>query len=77
MCAFCGGTLKESKTEYIEKQDNYIVVITNIPCEECQQCGETYFSGDVVEKIEAILAEIQRISSELTVTVIDYTTKVA
>ena len=77
MCTLCGGTLEKSTTEFIEKQDNYIVVIKNIPCEKCTQCGEAYFSSDVAQKIEYILSKIQRISSELTVTVIDYSNKVA
>lgn len=77
MCVLCGGNLEKSTTEFIEKQDNYIVVIENIPCEKCAQCGETYFSDIVAQNIENILSQIQRISSELTVTVIDYKNKVA
>lgn len=77
MCIFCGGTLEKDTTEFIEKQDNYIVVITNIPCDKCTQCGEVYFSDEVAQKIERILLHIQRISSELTVTVIDYENKIA
>lgn len=36
-----------------------------------------YFSNDVAEKIESILNSIQKVSSEITVTVIDYTTQAA
>ena len=72
ICTFCGGNVKQDKTEYIEKQGNYIVVIKNVPCEKCEQCGEVYFSNDVALMIEKILDTIEYISSELTVTVIDY-----
>lgn len=72
-CAFCGGNTKQDTTEYIEKQGNYIVVIKNVPCSKCEQCGEVYFSNEVVLMLEKILDTIQYISSELTVTVIDYT----
>ena len=74
MCTFCGGNVKPDTTEYIEKQGNDIVVIKNVPCEKCEQCGEVHFSNDVVQAIERILDTIQYISSELTVTVIDYAT---
>ncbi len=77
MCVFCAGGLELSTTEYIEKQGNFIVVIENIPCEQCIQCGETYFSDEVVKQIEKILDSIKIIASEITVTVIDYTNKVA
>ena len=71
-CYFCKGNLEESTTEYIQKIDNFIVAIENIPCEKCSQCGEAYFSDEVAEKIEKILDSIQQISSSLTITVIDY-----
>lgn len=71
-CHFCKGSLEKSTTEYMEKMDNFIVVIENIPCEKCAQCGEAYFTDEVAEKIEQILDSIQKISSSLTVTVIDY-----
>jgi YgiT-type zinc finger domain-containing protein len=77
MCVFCGGTLEQTVTDYVEKIDNYIIVIKNVPCEKCAQCGEEYFSGDVAKRIERILNGIQKISSEITVTVIDYANKVA
>ncbi len=71
-CTFCGGIVKNDTTEYIEKQGNYIVVIKNVPCEKCEQCGEVYFSNEVALMLEKILDTIQYISSEITVTVIDY-----
>lgn len=72
MCIYCGGSLEKATTDFVEKIDNYIIVIKNVPCEKCTQCGEEYFSDPVARKIEAILDGIQRISSEITVTVIDY-----
>ncbi len=77
MCIFCGGKLENTVTDYIEKQDNLVVIIENVPCEKCSQCGEEYFSTDAVRKIENILNRIQKISSSLTVTVIDYKDKIA
>ena len=49
-CHFCKGNLEESTTEFIEKIDNFIVVIENIPCEKCSQCGEAYFLMKLQEK---------------------------
>ncbi len=72
ICHFCKGELETSTTEYIEKQGNVVVIIENIPCEKCRQCGETYFSTAVAEKINDILDSAKNISSMLTVTVVDY-----
>lgn len=64
MCVYCGGSLQESTMDYVEKIDNYVIVIKNVPCEKCS-------------KIESILDSIQKISSEITVTVIDFSTLAA
>ena len=71
-CAFCGGNETTATTEYVEKQGNLIIVIKNVPCMKCEQCGEEFFSTEVIKAIERILDMIQNIASELTVTVIDY-----
>ena len=48
-CFFCRGNAEQTTTEYIEKIDNFVVVIKNVPCEKCTQCGEEYFSNETVE----------------------------
>ena len=77
MCVFCGGKLKQSTTDYIEKMDNHVFFVKDVPCEECEQCGETYFNNSTVKVIERILNRIQHISSEISLTVIDYKKNVA
>lgn len=32
MCVYCGGSLKEATMDYVEKIDNYVIVIKNVPC---------------------------------------------
>lgn len=71
-CFFCRGNAEQTTTEYIEKIDNFVVVIKNVPCEKCTQCGEEYFSNETVETLEKILDSVKTFSSTLTVTVIDY-----
>ena len=77
MCTFCKGKLIPATTEYIEKIENYVIVIKNVPCEKCEQCGEEYFSTEVARQIEKILNSIQTISYEITVSVINYESSTA
>ena len=77
MCIFCKGKVKQDKTDYIESNENHVILIRGVPCEKCMQCGETYFDNDIVQAIERTLNQIQRISSEITLTVIDYAKNVA
>ena len=72
MCGFCKGNLKQSTTEYMEKLDNHVVLITDVPCDKCEQCGEVFFSTNAIKTIEHIMEGIQRISSVISLTVIDF-----
>lgn len=72
-CFYCKGSMTESTTTHVvDLKECIIIIIRNVPCLKCEQCGETYFENDVALAIEKILDTIQYISSELTVTVIDY-----
>lgn len=78
MCIFCGGNLKQGKTDYIEKNDNNIILIKDVPCDECGRCGEPFFDNKIVKEIERILNHIQcNISNEISLTVIDYGKNIA
>ncbi|GAN34225.1 MAG: YgiT-type zinc finger protein [Candidatus Brocadia sinica] len=32
--------------------------MNNVPCEECEYCGEQYFKAEVLKKIEKIFKDI-------------------
>ena len=45
-----------------------IIIIRNVPCEECSQCGEKFFSDEVMRKLEAIVKKVQSVATEVFVT---------
>lgn len=75
MCFFCKGDLKEGLTTYPVTIENNVIVIKNVPCEECVQCGEKYFSDDTMQKLESIIDCVKNAISE--VTIVDYRNQVA
>ncbi len=76
MCFFCKGeTTKSSTTTYMVDLKDCIVIIKNVPCEECTQCGEKYISDEVMENLEAIVDRAKAIAGEVFVT--DYKKRVA
>ena len=75
MCFFCKGDLKQSNTIYTVSINDCIIIIKNVPCMECQQCGEKYFDDDVMIKLENIIERVKNVVSE--VTVVDYNKQVA
>jgi len=53
-CSFCGNkSFKSASVQYVYRQDNQFLVVNNVPCEQCDHCGEQYFEAGVLKKIEA------------------------
>lgn len=66
-CFLCKGDLVESTTTYMEDLGNCIVIIKNVPCSKCAQCGEVSFNGTVIRRIEQIVAQLQNSLTEIAV----------
>ena len=63
-CFYCKGTIENATTTYMTDYENCYIIIKNVPCEKCSQCGEEYLSGTTLEKIERI---VDRVKSALDV----------
>lgn len=71
MCMFCKcDTVKESVTTHVVNYRNCIIVIKNVPCEECEQCGEKFYTDEVTERVEELVSAAKRLMQEISV--IDY-----
>ena len=58
-CNFCGNkNFKDVKVQYVYTHDNNFLIVNDVPCEQCEYCGEQYFEGIVLRRIED---EFQRI----------------
>ena len=67
ICQLCRGEMKPSTTIHTVQLKNCVVVIKNVPCLKCEQCGEVVLSADTVEKIEHILQTVEKAVAEITV----------
>ncbi len=69
-CFFCKGEMENGFTTHVEELNSCIVIIRNVPCSKCTQCGEVVYSGTVAKRIEEI---IDRLSNSLTeIAVVNY-----
>lgn len=58
-CSFCGHTRCTSKTtQYIYRHNGEFLVVNNVPCQECDFCGEQYFDAAVLKRIEQDFQDI-------------------
>ena len=77
VCNFCGNkNFREKHVQYIYKHDNQFLVVDNVPCEECEYCGEQYLKAEVLKKIEenfgAIYFSGKKAKKEVTVPVEEF-----
>ena len=71
MCMFCKcDTVKPSFTTHVVDYKGCIIIIKNVPCEECEQCGEKYYSDEVAKKVEKIVNAAKKLMQEISV--LDY-----
>jgi threonine dehydrogenase-like Zn-dependent dehydrogenase len=46
------------------------IIIKNVPCSKCTQCGEEYLNGVTLQNIEKILEKLKGLLTEIAV--VDY-----
>ena len=66
-CFYCKGVLKDSFTTHVVKLKNCIIIIKNVPCTECVQCGEAFFDNDVALQLEKIVKEMKTAITEVAI----------
>ena len=70
-CLICkSGTMIDSVETYFAKLNGGYVIIENVPCKKCEQCGEILFSVFTIEKIENLLEVYEKIQSKIFI--VDY-----
>jgi YgiT-type zinc finger domain-containing protein len=71
MCALCFSDDKiKTTTTFTVEYQGCIIVVKNVPCLECQMCGEVTFTDEVSAKLEMLVESAKKLVQE--VSVIDY-----
>jgi YgiT-type zinc finger domain-containing protein len=77
LCHFCGNKNFNNKSvQYFYKHNGKFFMVNNVPCEECENCGEQYFKAEVLKKIEkefnAIYSSGKKARSEIKIPVEEF-----
>lgn len=75
-CGICKGDMEEKLVTHTEDLGKSVVVIRNVPALVCDECGNVWYSGDVVRQIEAIVDAIAA-TPYTEVAVVNYDSEVA
>lgn len=55
VCDLCGGNTTQSTTSMQLWHDKQLIIVSDVPSETCQQCGQSYVSKEITGHIEAFL----------------------
>ena len=55
VCDLCGGSTIQSTTSMQLWHDKQLIIVSDVPSETCQQCGQSHVSKEVSKHIEAFL----------------------
>lgn len=70
ICANCGANAEKGYTTNVTDLNGCLVIVRNVPCYKCTECSEITYTGDVLKKLEEIIAHAKMLMQEISV--IDY-----
>ncbi|MDZ7359835.1 MAG: type II toxin-antitoxin system MqsA family antitoxin [candidate division KSB1 bacterium] len=53
-CDYCGGSVREKRVTVDLRVKGKLYVFDNVPVGICQKCGERYYRGPVLERLEEL-----------------------
>lgn len=60
-CLSCkNDTMINSKTTYFAHINECYIIVENVPCKKCSQCGEEFFSSSTMERLDQIISEVTK-----------------
>ena len=66
-CFLCKGDMEDGYNNYMVDLDGHFIIIKNVPCHVCKQCGEVSYSGKTVAKIEEIIEKLKETLTEVAI----------
>ena len=74
-CFRCKGRTEQKLKTHVVTLDKCVIIIKNVPAFVCKQCGEAYFTDDVMQNLENIIDRLENLIKE--VAIVDYTDNAA
>ena len=66
-CLKCAAEAVKSTTTDVTDLRDCLIIIRNVPCYKCTECNEILYTGDVIRKLDAIIAKAKQTLNEISV----------
>ena len=66
-CFYCKGGMIAGTTTHVVDLSHCIVIVKNVPCVTCEQCGNVFYDDAVASRLEEIVASFQTRHTEIAV----------
>ena len=66
-CYLCKGELKPSTTSHFVDLKKCMIIVKNVPCWECEKCGEIVLDDEVVQRLDTIIQKVSSLVTEIAV----------
>jgi YgiT-type zinc finger domain-containing protein len=53
-CYFCKGKIVKKRIRHVHHWGEEILIFENVPADVCTQCGEVFFSPEVMEMMDEV-----------------------
>ena len=70
MCMECGAKTEKGFTTDVTDLGNCLIIVRNVPCFKCTECNEIIYTGDVIKRLEEIIAAAKKLMQEISI--VDY-----
>ena len=70
-CFRCNGNIEPMEKTHTVTLDECVIIIKHVPALVCNQCGETYFTDNVMQKLDVIFDKLENLIKE--VAIVEYT----
>ena len=74
-CFRCKGSATPNLKTHAITLDKCVIIVKNVPSFVCKQCGEVYFSDNVMQNLETIIDRLENLIKE--VAIVEYSDSAA
>ncbi len=66
-CFLCKGRIEDGFTTDVTDVESCVIIVRNVPCHKCSQCGEVSYALDVAQRLEQIVDTLRDSVTEIAI----------